>query len=383
MLLVLGLLTAFAPLTIDMYLPALPVIGEQLSASASSVQLTLASFMAGMGVGQLVYGPASDRLGRLGPLLAGVALYTMASLGCAFADSVEGLIALRFAQALGAASGPVIARAVVRDRYAGTEVARVLSFLMLVMGAAPILAPLLGGVLLEGYGWRAIFLVLAAIGALAFGLACLAVPRRPSAPAAPLGVNVRALMADRQFLFACLAGGFSQAAMFAYISGAPFVFMQRHGFAPREFALLFGVNAAGLIVCSQYNRALLRSVQPARICFFATCAFVLASVAVGAVAWLPAAPALALAAPLFVCISVVGLIIPNATAIAFEHHAPRAGVASSLLGASQFTLAALSSTLTGLCNDGTARPMATVIGVCALAALGLQLSPSLRQLRTT
>lgn len=377
----LGLLTAFAPLTIDMYLPALPLIGQQLSATPSAVQLTLASFMAGMGVGQLVYGPLSDRLGRLWPLLVGVALYTIASLGCALATNVEQLIALRFVEAVGAASGPVIARAVVRDRYAGREVARVLSILMLVMGAAPILAPLAGGVLLDGYGWRAIFLVLAAIGALAFVLSCFAVPHRPSAPAAPLGANLRALIADRQFLFASLAGGFPQAAMFAYISGAPFVFMQRHAFTPREFALLFGANAAGLIACSQYNRALLGRVPPARISFAATCAFVLASLALGVAAWLPDAPAFALALPLFACIALVGLINPNATAIAFEHHAPRAGVASSLLGALQFGLAAVSSTLTGLCNDGTARPMALVIAVCALGSLGLQQTSGLRRLR--
>jgi MFS transporter, DHA1 family, multidrug resistance protein len=367
---VLGALTAFGPLSIDMYLPSLPSIQRALSTSPAAVQLTLASFMVGMGCGQLVYGPLSDRLGRRRPLLWGVTLYALSSLACAFAPNVQVLIGCRFVQAAGGAAGPVIARAVVRDRYAGREIARVLSLIMLVMGAAPILAPLAGGAILELSGWRSIFLVLAAIGVVAFLLVLAAIPSAgPSAASAPLGQSVAALFADRRFVAGALAGGFAQATLFTYISSAPFVFMTVQHVSPRLFAGLFGLNAAGFILASQLNRLLLNRVEMQRLEFRAALALCAAAAALLFVVWPGSRGVPPLAASLLACTASLGFILPNSTALALERHAQRAGVASSLLGAFQFGAGALGAALAGALSDGTALPMAAVMAGCACLTL--------------
>jgi DHA1 family bicyclomycin/chloramphenicol resistance-like MFS transporter len=375
LILVLGALTAFGPLSIDMYLPSLPTIQGELATSASAVQLTLAAFIAGLAIGQLIYGPLSDRFGRRGPLLVGIVLYIFASAACAFAPSIRWLIALRFLQAVGGACGPVIARAIVRDRYSGRDVARVLSLLILVMGVAPILAPLLGGWILKLAGWRAIFGVLAVLGVLALAMALAAI--EPAAPrsegmAAPatLKTNVRALVVDRQFIFATLAGGFAQASMFAYISGSPFVFMELHHVAPERFAWLFGMNAFGFIGASQLNRRLLSYFPPGRIALTAALFPMLATgvlVALG-VAHTGAVPVVA--GCLFISIGSLGFVMPNATALALEAHGTRAGVASAVLGAAQYAISAGMSSLVGLLNDGSLLPMAGVMALCAVTAWG-------------
>ncbi|XXF80326.1 multidrug effflux MFS transporter [Myxococcaceae bacterium GXIMD 01537] len=373
LMLVLGSLTAFAPLSIDMYLPALPTLQGELATSASAVQLTLAAFMAGLGVGQLAYGPLSDRFGRKAPLAAGIVLYILASAACALAPSIQWLIALRFLQAVGGAAGPVIARAVVRDLYGGREAARVLSLLMLTMGAAPIFAPTLGGWVLGFAGWRAIFWVLAALGVACLLFAVALLPaKKPSAGGPPvpgaLGRNVRALLADRRFIAATLAGGFAQAGMFAYISGSPFVMMELHRVPPETFARLFGFNAAGLIAASQVNRWLLTHQPPSRIVSAAalgtfTVGGVLVGLAVSGVGgvW-------AIASALFLFLSCTGFITPNAAALALESHGSRAGVASSVLGSAQYAVAAGAASLVGLFNDGSMRPMAVVMALCAGSA---------------
>jgi DHA1 family bicyclomycin/chloramphenicol resistance-like MFS transporter len=367
---VLGTLTAFGPLSIDMYLPSLPTIQRALSTSPAAVQLTLASFMVGMGFGQLVYGPLSDRLGRRGPLLWGVLLYTLSSLACAFAPSVNVLIGCRFVQAAGGAAGPVIARAVVRDLYSGREIARVLSLMMLVMGAAPILAPLLGGVVLEWAGWRAIFFVLTGIGVAAFGLVLLAIPSAaPSGELRPLHQDIAALFRDRRFVAGVLAGGFAQASLFTYISSAPFVFMTVHHVSPRVFAGLFGLNAAAFISASQLNRVLLRRFEVHRIEFSAAVALCVATAMLTVVAWNAPLGVPPLAAALFCCTASLGMILPNAVALALEEHAQRAGVASSVFGGFQFSAGALGAAVAGALSNGTALPMAWVMAACALLTM--------------
>jgi DHA1 family bicyclomycin/chloramphenicol resistance-like MFS transporter len=374
--LVLGALTAFGSLSIDMYLPSLPTLQGELGTTATAVQLTLAAFMAGLGVGQLIYGPLSDRFGRRRPLFAGIVLYVVASAACAFAPSIEWLIALRFLQALGGACGSVIARAVVRDLYQGREVARVLSLLMLIMGAAPILAPLLGGWVMALAGWRAIFGVLALIGVAALVPAVVAIPRtapRAGPAGSTFGTNLRALVTDGRFITATLAGGFSQSGMFAYISGAPFVFMELHHVSPERFAWLFGLNAMGLIAASQVNRRLLTRYSPGRIASTAA----LFSSAMGAVlvvlALTGTGSVLTLAPTLFLFISSLGFVGPNMAALALEEHGARAGVASAVLGSAQFATSAVASSLVGLLNDGSMFSMAVVMGACAATTAGLSL----------
>jgi DHA1 family bicyclomycin/chloramphenicol resistance-like MFS transporter len=373
LLFVLGTLTAFAPLSIDMYLPSLPTIQGELGTSASLVQLTLAAFMAGLGIGQFFYGPLSDRFGRRWPLIAGIVLYIVASAACAFAPSIHWLIALRFLQAVGGAAGAVIARAIVRDFYSGREIARVLSLLMLIMGAAPILAPLLGGWVLGFAGWRTIFGVLAVLGTIALGLTLVAIPGAsphtgPRASSSTLGTNLRILLTDRRFLAATLAGGFAQSSMFAYISGSPFVFMEFLHVSPERFAWIFSLNALGLITASQLNRWFLARRPPEWIALAAG----IFALSMGGVLLVLAVTGLGrvltLAPALFLFISSIGFVTPNAAAVAMEEHGSRAGVASSVLGSMQFAVSAGASACVGLFNDGSMLPMAAVMATCAAAS---------------
>ena len=371
--LLLGSLTAFAPLSIDMYLPSLPAIQEDLGTTASTVQLTLAVFFAGLAVGQLVYGPLSDRFGRKRPLVVGLALYAVASVGCALAPNIETLIALRFVQALGGAAGIVIARAVVRDLRSGAEAARLLSLLMLVMGAAPILAPLLGGWLLLLGTWRVTFGVLGTLGLVCLAVVPRGLPETSTQRMAQLdlqaiGAQMRALGKDRYFVAYSFAGGFSQAGMFAYISGSPFVLIEIFHVSPQAYGWIFGANAAGLIAASQLNRRLLATRPPAKVLARALLVALVAGGALLLLAMLRAEILPAVLVLLFFFVATLGFVGPNATAVAMDRHGERAGMASATLGAGQYVIAALASAAVGIANDGTMRPMAIVMIGCAVAA---------------
>lgn len=372
--LILGTLAAFGPLSIDMYLPALPTIAIDFGVTTAAVQQTLSAFFIGLAVGQLFYGPISDRWGRRAPLLFGCAMYTVVSLGCALAPSVTGLMGLRFLQALGSSAGVVIGRSVVRDLFDERESARMYSFLVLVMGIAPITAPLIGGQVLAAFGWRAIFLVLAA-----FGLLCLlmvwfgleeSLPRAHRS-ASSLGHVLRGyggLLADGRFMGFALAGGLASAAMFAYISGSAFVFIELNGVPPAHFGFYFGANAFGLIAVSQLNRRLLERYTSAHLLRLAL------SITAGAALLLFAATLAGIGGfplmlvLLFITIASTGMVGPNATALAMAPYGRKAGSASALLGATQFAAGALAGALVGLLANGTALPMTGVIAVCGVGA---------------
>ncbi|WAM26494.1 multidrug effflux MFS transporter [Myxococcus sp. NMCA1] len=368
--LLLGTLTAFAPLSIDMYLPALPRIAEDLQSSAPAIQLTLASCFAGLALGQLFTGPLIDRFGRTRPLYAGLALYVLGSLGCALAPSASMLVAMRFVQALGGSVALVVPRAVVRDLWSGANAARTMSRLMLVMGVAPILAPLLGGLVLQYSGWRAIFVVLAAVGAVALACVLKSLPETapPHVGSQSMLSRMGALMKDPDFVGPALAGGFAQAGMFAYIAGSPFVFISLYGIPEEHFGWFFGVNAMGLIAVAQLNRKLVTHLPLHRLLRLALSLCVVTAVAVLAVAWTGFMGLWGIAVTLFFFVSAMGLVGPNAAAIALERHAARAGMASAALGALQFTAAAGASWAVSTFNNGTAMPMAGVMAAMALLA---------------
>ena len=374
LLLILGAVVAIGPLSIDMYLPALPALQGYFSADAAMVQLSLASYFIGLAIGQLVYGPVSDRIGRLGPLRFGLSVYILASVACAVATSAESLVLLRFLLALGGCAGRVITRAIVRDRFEPQEMARALSTLVLIMGLAPILAPLIGAQILIQFGWQAIFIALAG-----FGLFCLLLvvrglneswrpPHNPLAPRDILSTYAR-LLRHRRFMGYALSGGIAQAGMFAYISASAFVFIQVYGVAAADFGWYFGANATGLIIASQINARLLLQFHAERVlrgalAVYASCGLLMVSLVLADVGGL-----WGVALPLFAAISSLGFTFPNSTAAAMAPFGDRAGMAAALLGTLQFSIAALASAAVGWLHDGTALPMAAVIAGCGVASL--------------
>ncbi|MEU8545749.1 multidrug effflux MFS transporter [Streptomyces roseoverticillatus] len=376
--LVLGGLTALPPLSMDMYLPALPEVTGALHSPAATVQLTLTACLMGMALGQLVVGPMSDKWGRRRPLLAGMVVYVLATAACALAPTTGLLIGCRLVQGLAGAAGIVIARAVVRDLYDGVAMARFFSTLMLISGVAPVVAPLIGGQILRLTDWRGVFVVLTAVGVL-LTLAVWRFLHETLPPekrqAGGLGAALRtmgALLADRVFTGYMLAGGFAFAALFAYISASPFVVQDIYGASPQTFSLLFGLNSVGLVLVGQINgkvlvgRVSLDKALTVGLTVIALAAAALLLMASGVFGKAGLAP---IAGGLFVLMSAMGLAMPNTNAQALMRSRDAAGSASALLGTSTFLLGALVSPLVGIAGEGTAVPMATVQLVCALAAI--------------
>ncbi|HWA12248.1 MAG TPA: Bcr/CflA family multidrug efflux MFS transporter [Burkholderiales bacterium] len=371
--LILGALSAIAPLSIDMYLPSLPALERHFGADAAAGERTVAAFFIGLAIGQLFYGPVADRYGRKPPLLFGLACFTLASAGCALAGSIGSLVLLRFLQAVSGCAGMVVSRAVVRDLFDHQESARMFSLLMLIMGVAPILAPLAGGYLLVWSGWRAIFWVLASFGAACVVAVAVRLPETlpPSAPRPRLRyalVEYLQLLRDRRFMGYTLSGGFAQAGMFAYISGSPFVFIDLYGVPAEHYGWLFGLNAVGIIGGAQVNRHLLGRFEPDRLLARANVVNVTCGALLLLMAWTNVLGLPGILVPLFLYIAALGFTFPNASAGAMAPFPEKAGSASALLGGLQFGVAALASLAVSALHDGTAMPMAGVIAACGLLA---------------
>lgn len=374
MILILGALSAFGPLAIDFYLPAFPAMAQAFATDEKHVQTTLAAYFLGLSIGQLAYGPIADRFGRRLPLLFGVALFVIASLVCAFAPTLDALIAARFVQALGGCAGMVLSRAIVSDRCEPIDAAKVFSQLMLVMGLAPILAPMLGGLLVSVSGWQSIFLVLSLFSAICLVAVYLGLGESMPAhlPRQPLSGALRQygrLLRDRAFVGHALTGGIAIAGMFAYIAGSPFVFIKLYGVPAEHYGWLFGINAAGFILVAQVNARLLARRGPAVLLGRAVWVYVAAALTLLLVATLRPAALWPLLVPLFVCIASLGCIAPNASACAMAGQGARAGSASALMGCMQFSVASGAAALVGVLHDGSAVPMALVISLCGAAVV--------------
>ncbi|NEB13963.1 multidrug effflux MFS transporter [Streptomyces coelicoflavus] len=371
-LMLLAALTALGPLSMDAYIPGLPRIADSLHSPAWVVQLTVTACLAGLAIGQLLAGPLSDALGRRGPLLFGLTLCTAAGALCALAPNVWLLVVLRGMQGLGGAFALVIAYAYVSDLHEGKAAARYFSLLTLVTGLAPVLAPLMGAQILDAWGWRAVFVTVAAFSALVL-VACVgALPEsRPPRLRPPwewrrTGSVYGGLLRDRALVGPVLANALTFAVMFAYISGSPFVLQSLYGLSPQQYSLVFAVNAIGLVAAAAAGGALVGRFGAAFLLRAGVTGTAAASVVllVLAVAGLGLWPILT---ALFVAIAHVGLVLPNAPALALRHRGSNAGAAAALLGCGQFLFGGLAAPLVGLTTAHSAVPMATVMAVLGLA----------------
>jgi DHA1 family bicyclomycin/chloramphenicol resistance-like MFS transporter len=375
LIVLLGLLTAFGPMSIDMYLPSLPTIRAELGGSTSSVQLTLSAFTIGFAAGQLFYGPLSDRLGRRPVVLVGILLFIAASVLCASSPGIDALIASRCLQAFGGGAGSALARAIVPDLYQHEAASRVLSLMMLVMLLAPLLAPLVGGQILVHVGWRAIFWALAL-----FGMVCLAAALRhlpeTLAPENRRGAGIGAVLSGygevlshRRTLGCAILGGMSFAGLFTFLSLSPFVYIDVFGVAPEHYGLLFAVNAVGVMIGAYANSRLVGRLGVERMLRLGVTWSALAGVALVMLVAFGSGGLAAIVAGTALFLLPHSITNANALTLALEPFARLAGTASSAIGAIRFGSGALAGALVGWLHDGTALPMALGIGLAGLGAL--------------
>jgi DHA1 family bicyclomycin/chloramphenicol resistance-like MFS transporter len=378
MALILGLLSAIGPFAIDMYLPALPAIGASLGAEVGAVQFSLTAFFLSLGVGQLLYGPVSDMVGRKPPLYFGLGLFTLASIGCALATDIQTLVALRFLQGLGAAAGMAIPRAVVRDLHTGTEAARLMSLLMLVFSVSPILAPLAGSGVIALTGWRGVFwaVALASVAGLALVYGALQETRSEAARVeSSLGSALRAyalLLRDWHYLGLVGIGSTAMAGFFVFLAGSPFVLINHYGLTPTQYSLAFSFNAIAFIGASQFTGVLGKRFGLVRLVKFAATASGLVMTLLLAY-YLAGGDRLAvLIALYFVASGFMGLVIPTASVLALEKHGAIAGTASALMGTLQMLGGAAAMGIVSLFATG--KPLPMVIGMAAGALVGVLLT---------
>ena len=375
--LILGFLSAFAPLSIDMYLSSMPTLERYFAVSADTIQLTLASFFIGFSFGQAFYGPISDKYGRKPPLYIGLLIFVVASVGCALSTTVEWLIFFRFLEALGACAGGVISRAVVRDLYHPSEASKIYSYLMLVSSVAPMLSPIAGGYILISLGWKAIFLILAALGVISlfsivFWLEESHAKNRTESIAIKNVANEYAkLLKHKYFMGYALSGGFAMAGMFAYITSSPFVFIDTFHLSVENYGILFGANAVVFVLSAQINARIVNKIDSSVIFDTAMAMLALSGIAMFAAALFEIGGIYGIILPLLCFMSSIGFIVPNATALAMAPFAANAGSASALLGTMQFSMAAGSSILLGALQKAALISMGSVIMFCGIAALAV------------
>jgi DHA1 family bicyclomycin/chloramphenicol resistance-like MFS transporter len=382
-ILVLGALIALGPLTIDMYLPALPDIADQLHVGSSVAQLTLTGTLAGLALGQLVVGPLSDSLGRRGPLMGGIVLHMAASLICMLAPDITVLGLARGLQGMGAAAAAVVAVAVVGDLYSDSTAAKVMSRLMLVLGAAPVLAPSLGAVVLLKASWHWVFGALFVMAGALLVMAALALPetlprehRRPL-QVAGIATTYWGLLKDLRFMTLVAVAALSMAGLFAYIAGAAFVLQGHYGLGQQMFAVVFGAGAVALIGATQFNVVLLNRFTPQRIVTVALMVAVVAAVVFTALTVAHAGGVLGFLLPAWTVLTAMGFVLPNAPALALSRHHEAAGTAAALLGAGQFGLGAVVAPLVGvLGNDERALAVVMLAGSVVALLLLLAAAPS-------
>ncbi|AGM40467.1 Drug resistance transporter, Bcr/CflA subfamily protein [Spiribacter salinus M19-40] len=374
MIIMLGVFTAFAPLSIDLYLPGMPAMEADFGVSAGLVQQSLSLFFVGLAGGQLLYGPLADRFGRRYPLLAGSLIYLAAGLLCALAPSIEWLLAGRLLQGFGAAAGPVIARAIVRDVYAGRRAAQVMSFVILVMTLAPLIAPVVGGWLTTALGWRANFWALVAFAVICLVMLLMALPethpaeRRPRTALRHLFAGYLPILRDRAALAYLGAGGMAFAALFAYVAGSPFVYTRVFGVAESNFGYFFALNVIGLLIGNLVNSRLVmhfgqQIMLTAGVLVMATASVSMLVMALAGITeqWL-------ITPALFVALGTVGIIAANTVSGLLDRHPRHAGAASALFGVAQFGLGALSAVGVGLVSVGPLLTMTLVMAAAALVA---------------
>lgn len=372
---ILGSLSAFGPLSIDMYLPSLPKLTADLHTTASLTQLTLTAFLLGLALGQLVVGPLSDVKGRRSPLLISLVVYAASSIMCVFAPSIGVLIALRFIQGVSGAAGIVLSRAIVRDLYSGTELTKFFSLLMLINGAAPILAPIIGGQLLRIFPWRGVFVVLFVVGlimlvAVYFGLPeTLPKHRRATGGIRQTFSTFGRLLKDRVFMGYTIAQGLVSAAMFGYISGSPFVMQEVFGVSPQMYSLIFAINGIGIIAASQMTGRMAGRVPEEKLLVFglglAAVASVILLLDIQYIQQL-----FSVLIPLFFVVAAVGIVGTTSFPLAMKEQGDSAGSASALLGLLPFVLGAACAPLVGIGGSHTAVPMGVVIAIADVCAIG-------------
>ena len=375
LILILGLLSALGPFSIDMYLPGFPTLAADLNTSVDQVSYSLSSFFIGICIGQLICGPLLDRFGRKKPLYVGLVIYIVASVACAMSNSVEQLIVFRFLQALGGCVGMVAPGAIVRDSFPAKENAKVFSMLILILGVSPIIAPTVGSFVIAVFGWQAVFVILSSMGALLLIVVTFFLPESkqpdPSMSLRPKPIlnGFLHVLKQPQFFTYAFSGAIAAAGLFAYLAGSPYVFMSIFKMSEQQYGWIFGFVAAGLIISSQLNNVLLRKFDSAQIIRIV----LIVQTSIGFLLFLGSAfdwfNLSAIIGLIFLFLSCQGFSFPNSAALSLAPFTKEAGSASALMGAMQMGLGALASALVGLINNGTTLPMTGVMASCAFLGL--------------
>lgn len=373
-ILILGMLSAVGPFSIDMYLPGFPVMAKDLGVSVDVVSYSLASFFAGICIGQLLCGPLLDRYGRKAPLVTGMIIYIIASIGCVLSGNIEILIVCRFFQALGGCVGMVAPRAIIRDVFPVEENAKIFSLMILILGVAPICAPTTGSFLISKFGWQSVFVALTIIGVIVLLAVILKLPesKQPdpsySLKAKPILTNFYEVLKVPQFYTYSLMGAISAAGLFAYLAGSPFVFMELYGTTEQQYGLIFAIIAAGLILCSQLNNQLLKKYTSEQITLVTLSIQTLVGISLlagTAFHWLNLYTTIAHIALFLSC---QGFAFPNSSALSMAPFTKNAGSASALMGALQMAFGALAAAIIGMSNPTSALPLAVIMACCAMIA---------------